>query len=93
MATERFAGGRGIALDTQTNVNVKPMIQNSGWCDNLRHMGRTTVAGGHKKHGEIPPAGGHSRQGNDITDHDYPPPSCLMEEALPCPIYEAQRKA
>ena len=32
MATERFAGGRGIALDTQTNVNVKPMIQNSGWC-------------------------------------------------------------
>jgi hypothetical protein len=27
MATERFAGGRGIALATQTNVNVKPARQ------------------------------------------------------------------
>lgn len=30
MATERFAGGRGIALATQTNVNAKPARQNSG---------------------------------------------------------------
>jgi len=61
MAAERFAGGRGIALDTQTSVNVKPARKYSGWCDYFRQVERTAIPGSHQKHGEIPPTSGHGR--------------------------------
>lgn len=79
IATERFAGGRGMALETHTAVRAKP-VRAYQCQQGMRYtaMSRTCVAGSHEEHADIAATDRHGRQADDIAQHDAPPPNRKM---------------
>ena len=74
MAAERFAGGRGIAFDTQTAVKANPKKPSLLLALPMKQRNDgTCISRGHEEHRDIPPGGRHSRH-SDYVAYDHTPP-------------------
>ena len=89
MLTERFAGGRGTALETQTAVRAKPRRYDTRYLDQNPYLPYiwvveelTRVSVRHEEQCYISTSYGRRRQTDNVADHDTPPPSCNVEVAF-----------
>jgi len=89
MATERFAGGRGMALETQVSVKANPFLYKKKWSVSFTFPQgpHTTIPSSHEEQGKVSPTSGHGGERDDVSNDDHPPPAGDMEEPFPSPIY------